>query len=364
MLFVLSHIFPVVTVVVGAAFLFFLGLLLATVLKFPSAVIKLDEAGSEGLSVQLKARNDVRTALLQGFASILLLAGAGVAFWQLQTSQQELRTSAEGQQTERFSRAVEQLAAENDRAVQLGGIYTLVDLASQDRDRSTVVARILASYVQQHAPQPASVPVDTGDLSPLTQTRPDLQACLDFLTRLPGEEILSDLVLEGVALKGVMFEDGKAWLEAAQLKRADLTGARIVGGRLAKADLAGAWLSRANLTDADLEGARLAGAAWSLQTYRTRPWMGPTSPVRLCTAPSSPGRRCVARFWYEPISRRRSTFGVISPVPTCVMPNWGPQTGASPRTFSRPTDRSDVRLARTEVPSTLRCEGGVVFVNE
>ena len=250
MLFVLSHIFPVVTVVVGAAFLFFLGLLLATVLKFPSAVIKLDEAGSEGLSVQLKARNDVRTALLQGFASILLLAGAGVAFWQLQTSQQELRTSAEGQQTERFSRAVEQLAAENDRAVQLGGIYTLVDLASQDRDRSTVVARILASYVQQHAPQPASVPVDTGDLSPLTQTRPDLQACLDFLTRLPGEEILSDLVLEGVALKGVMFEDGKAWLEAAQLKRADLTGARIVGGRLAKADLAGAWLSRANLTDA------------------------------------------------------------------------------------------------------------------
>jgi len=240
----------------------FLGLLLATVLTFPSVVARLDQGTDSPPTDLVKARNDVRTALLQGFASILLLIGAGVAFSQLRTSQRELQTTAEGQQTERFSRAVEQLAATTGPAVRLGGIFTLVELARQDPHQRTVVARILAAYVQQNAPRPTAPPPTTDAVpTPLTLTMPDVQACLDFLaSEAPDHTLLSGLLLDRVALAGVAFADGRARLDGARLRGADLSGAQIVGGHLARADLTGAVLPRANLHQADLAGAQLAGA--------------------------------------------------------------------------------------------------------
>lgn len=245
---------------VGVIILSFLALLLATVLAFPSWVTTLDQAKATPPADLVKARNDVRTALLQGFGSVLLLAGAGVAFTQLRTSQQELRTSAQGQQTERFSRAVEQLAAATP-SVRLGGIFTLVQLAEQNSSQRTVVAQILGAYVQERAPRPKTPLPPTGDpTTPLTLTMPDVQACLDFLASQPSGGDLASLLLENVALRGVTFEEGTAQLEKARLRGADLTEARIVAGRLADADLTGATLSKAILLKTDLRGARLAGA--------------------------------------------------------------------------------------------------------
>ena len=237
----------------------FLGLLLATVLTFPSLVARLDQGTSSPPSDLVKARNDVRTALLQGFASILLLVGAGVAFSQLRTSQRELETTAESQQTERFSRAVDQLAASTGRSVRLGGIYTLIDIARQDSRQRSVVADILAAYVQENAPRPPAPAAPTEDQPvPLTLTMPDVQASLDFLATQPVRRgLLAGLLLDHVALPGVRFADDQAQLEAARLRNADLTGASIVGGRLAGADLTEASLSNANLTRADLGGAAL-----------------------------------------------------------------------------------------------------------
>lgn len=240
----------------------FLALLLATVLTFPSVVARLDQGSESPPGEMWKARNDVRTALLQGFGSMLLLAGAGVAFSQLRTSQRELQTSAQGQQTERFSRAVEQLATTTSRGVQMGGIFTLEQLARQDKDQRTVVARILAAYVQENASRGTdAAPVTDDGPTPLTLTRPDLQACLDFLaTQSSDDGLLSGLLLDRVALQGVTFGEGRARLEGARLRGADLSGASIRGGRLSGADLTDVVLGKADLRKADLSDARLTRA--------------------------------------------------------------------------------------------------------
>ena len=247
-----------------AALILFVALLLATVLVFPSVVANRDREGlaEDVLKESASVRNEVRTALLQGFASIMLLVGAGFAFNQLRASQRELQTSAEGQQTERFSRAIEHLGSkEGGPVVRLGGIFTLIDIANIDSDQRAVVAQILAAYVEEHAPRRGALPPADATPRPLALTQADLRACLDFLAGLaPGDEVASDLVLDDVVLPGLNFDDGEASLERAHLRGADLSGLSMVGGRLAGADLRAATMSRAHLQEADLTGALLVKA--------------------------------------------------------------------------------------------------------
>ena len=248
------------------------GLLIATVVALPRVVETLDRSAEDR-----KSRNDVRTALLQAFGSLLLIGGAITAFTQLRTSQQELKETALGQQAERFSRAVEQLEADTDIGVRLGGIFTLEQLADQEETQRAVVGQILAAYVQRQAQAPHSAPQVVGeDTLPLKVTRPDIQACLNFLAKQGAEGALSKLLLDRVVLPGVELagKDG-AQLEFARLRGANLTAAKIVDGNLGHADLTEAVLSDGNLRGADLHeaflgnvqaeeadfsGAKLAGA--------------------------------------------------------------------------------------------------------
>jgi hypothetical protein len=102
-------------------------LVLACVLVAPQWLVRWElGAQTRALTVadRAKAINDVRTTLLQGIAGTVLLLGAYFTYRQLQTARDQLQIAQEGQITERFSRAIEQLG--NDKEdVQLGGIYTL-----------------------------------------------------------------------------------------------------------------------------------------------------------------------------------------------------------------------------------------------
>ena len=81
-----------------------------------------------------QARNDVRTTLLQGFGGMVLLLGAYLTWRQTQlsraASREELQLTREGQLTDRFTRAVDQLGSK-DVAVRVGGIYALGRIADE-----------------------------------------------------------------------------------------------------------------------------------------------------------------------------------------------------------------------------------------
>lgn len=86
-----------------------------------------------------------RVTLAQILGGAILLAGLGFTWWRIEVGRQ-------GQLTERFIRAVEQLAT-NSVSVRVGAIYALARLAKEsDRDRTAVID-LLAAFVREHAPR-------------------------------------------------------------------------------------------------------------------------------------------------------------------------------------------------------------------
>jgi hypothetical protein len=76
---------------------------------------------------RLKLQNDARATLLQALAGGVLLLGAYLTW-------RQLRVTREGQITDRYTKAVEQLGSEH-LDVRLGGIYALERIA---RDSATI----------------------------------------------------------------------------------------------------------------------------------------------------------------------------------------------------------------------------------
>ena len=125
---------------------------------------------------RLKLQSDARATLLQGLASIAVLGGAVVAARQLrlgrdqlqhnreqlqhnlQVSRDQLELSRNGQLTERFTRAIDQLGTQDQLEVVLGGIYALERIARDSPDDRATIAEILTAYIRTHAPWPPSRP--------------------------------------------------------------------------------------------------------------------------------------------------------------------------------------------------------------
>jgi hypothetical protein len=265
---------------------------------------------------RLKLQNDVRTTLLQGFGGLAVLAGAVFAFGQLLTSRRQLEHTIEsafqqheldrqGQVTERFTRAIDQLGHEN-LDVRLGGIYALERIANDSHQDRATIAEVLTAFVRGHAPW--SPPRPDQDISedgrieggPLQRRVPDVQAALTVLGRRklpinPAEPLnllatnlrsadlrranLREATLAGCQLQGAglieadlqgAFLDGAELQDAnlvrAQLQRADLYDAQLQRASLRDARLQGADLRGAQLQGADLRGAQLQGARCSTQT--------------------------------------------------------------------------------------------------
>jgi hypothetical protein len=207
----------------------------------------------------LKAQNEVRTTLLQGLGGVVLLVGAYFTY-------KQLHASREGQVTERFTRAIDQLGhAELD--VRLSGIYALERIANDSPADRATIGEVLTAFVRSHAPWPPRLPGQYVADAPLDQVPElqvralDVQASLIVLGR-GGFTRLRDqgdrLVLYAVDLRHAHLHD--IHLERASLRDAHLEGANLRGAHLEEALLRGAHLKGADLRGAHLEGADLRGA--------------------------------------------------------------------------------------------------------
>jgi hypothetical protein len=99
--------------------------------------------------------NEYRRTWAQILGGAALLSGVYFTWRTLQVNR-------EGQITERFTRAIDQLGEADDKGapqleIRLGGIYALERIArdSPERDYSTVM-EVLTAYVRQNAPLPQS----------------------------------------------------------------------------------------------------------------------------------------------------------------------------------------------------------------
>jgi hypothetical protein len=258
---------------------------------------------------QAKLQNDARATLLQGVAGLLLVAGV-IATWR------QVQVSREGQITERFTRAVEQLGSDK-LEVRLGGIFALERIAKDSEADRLTITDTLGAFVRTHAPWRAGAP-ESQDPHPtptiderlpwLAERALDVQEAVKVLGRRPPTQEQRQLQLTRVDLRRtwlagarlakttlrntnlaqsrlveahledseLMYADlrrvgaagahfSRSSLRSAYLDEADLHGARLdqadlFGASLRKVDLRGADLREANLRDADLRDADLRGA--------------------------------------------------------------------------------------------------------
>jgi hypothetical protein len=193
--------------------------------------------------------NEYRRTWAQIIGGFGLLLGLYFTWRRVEISQDQ-------QVTERFTRAIDQLGATDDktgnprREVRLGGIYALERIArdSPKRDYSTVM-EVLTAYVRENAPQapgPSSGSSDEASTSNEATSeadevaeqvaspeprRPtaDIQAILDVLRRA------QDRVPEEYRTRLDLHE---ADLQYANLQRANLYGADLKGANVADHQLA------------------------------------------------------------------------------------------------------------------------------
>jgi hypothetical protein len=245
-------------------------------------------------SEELKAQNDVRTTLLQALAGGVLLLGAYFTY-------RQLRVTREGQITDRYTKAVDQLGSEH-LDVRVGGIYALERIARDSQYDRATIEEILTAYVRDHAPWPP--PPAAPSLQAITQwlvafaqrqrsalqrrtakaaagqeqqgqpdkkgAEPqgppaDVQAAMTVLGRrgLPPGGPFGPLDLTRVDLQRTQLGEANlqhAMFAGANLQGAALDGANLQHARFGGANLQGADLQGATLIGADLQGARLGGA--------------------------------------------------------------------------------------------------------
>ncbi|MFD1044247.1 pentapeptide repeat-containing protein [Kibdelosporangium lantanae] len=202
---------------------------------------------------QRALENNARAMLLQGFAGLLLVVGA-VSTWR------QLRIARDGNITDRFGKAVEQLGGDRVE-LRLGGIYALERIVRNSPADRLAAIEILTAFIRTNSPAEHPGPPDADadpsrpkEETPWLQVRaPDIQAAVNVLGHTPP-------ATEGISLH----------LPQVDLRRVYLSRARLVRPRMRAADLSGAWarhahlvhayLRRTNLDDANLEHSSLVAA--------------------------------------------------------------------------------------------------------
>lgn len=227
---------------------------------------------------QLKAENDLRSVLVQAIGGSIVLWGTF----------RTLHLNREGQITERFTRAIDQLGQSDDHKldIRLGGIYALERIARDSTSDRVPIIEVLTAFLREHArwrpdgqeaTSNASREPDPGS-STSPRLRADFQAAATVLARNNwaamwhrfdlSEVDLHEVDLTGAHLEctflfGIHLERANlflAHLEGADLRDAHLEGAYLFCASLRDAHLSDAHLERADLRSAHLEGVNLCGA--------------------------------------------------------------------------------------------------------
>jgi len=226
---------------------------------------------------QFERENEARKTLAQIVGGFFLLAG-------LYSSVETLTTAREGQITDRFTKAIEQLGAVDSKGdkkleVRLGGIFALERIARDSKRDHGPVMEVLSAYVRDNA---------SGEMLRIPSS--DIQAILTVLGRRRstyGTKEDGPLVLSTVASRmrlhqadlsksaynradyhrvilsyGILHDSDLtgADLTEADLKDASLAHAKLIEANLTRANLIDATLFQANLTRANLESADLESA--------------------------------------------------------------------------------------------------------
>jgi hypothetical protein len=252
-------------------------------------------ASISGLQWYLNPDNELsigeRRQLVQGLASAgqalaVFLTGAvgliGLFFtWRntsqaRQSTQQTLKLTEQGQVTQRFTQAIDQLGKTDDKGkkvleVRVGAIHALGQIATQsEEDYYWPIIEILCAYVRHNAPRDPTKKVEISETMLQGHADLDIQTILDTIgrhTERPSIQTRLTLIdLANTDLRNSNFT--KANFSACWFNAADLRGANFLRADLRSTSFRNADLSKAffyemqkveNVENADFKDANLEG---------------------------------------------------------------------------------------------------------
>jgi hypothetical protein len=171
-------------------------------------------------------------------------------------TQRTLLLTEQGQITDRFTKAIDQLGGgegEQKRVeIQLGGVHALERIASESVKDYWPIMKLVAAYVRKYAPRDNEADFDSDTEVGLGHDDPVIQAILDTIASRSQEW-------------GKGEEGGRVDLERTDLRNSAWRsygnrGANLTGVWLFEADFRGANLARANLREASLYKADISYA--------------------------------------------------------------------------------------------------------
>ncbi|HET7873369.1 MAG TPA: pentapeptide repeat-containing protein, partial [Terriglobales bacterium] len=205
--------------------------------------------------------NEARKTLALMIGGLALIASFYAAVLNRNITQHSIALARQKQQTERFTRAIEQMGAvdasgKKNLEVRTGGIYAMERIANESKDDHWPAMEVLAAYVRGNAPR-VPAPLKPVQASAPSDARPasDVQTVLTVIARrsLQWEFARPVLDLHETDLRGATLSQAR--LIRADLRASDLSAAKATEANLIRADLRGADLSWTNLNGAQLTGA-------------------------------------------------------------------------------------------------------------
>ncbi|MFG1872128.1 pentapeptide repeat-containing protein [Micromonospora arborensis] len=188
----------------------------------------------------------------------------------VRATQNQVALQEQGQVTERFARAVEQLGSDQIN-VRLGALYSLERLMRDSPADLVTILQMLSGFVRERAKgQPTDPYVPDASPEPPKSKPPsrfsvyprlptDVQAGLTILGRIPSpQDHTQHIDLSGANLTGADLSHGE--FSRANFAGATLRGAKLFDGHFASAILLDADLAYASVSAVDLDRAMLSGA--------------------------------------------------------------------------------------------------------
>jgi hypothetical protein len=194
------------------------------------------------------------------------------------------RIAEQGQVTERFTRAVEQLGSK-ELPVRLGAVYALEQIIMDSEGYHWSIVEILSAYVRFRCPLDAPDPVTTNDNVPILM-KPDVQAALSAIGRRnisrdpPGKRIN----LASCCILGANLDD-------ASLVNASFFRSSLRGGSMRGTDFEGVDFGFASLDNQEAAGANFQDALFTSTKFSG-------------TDMRSAKGLTAAQFWHLPLNER------------------------------------------------------------
>lgn len=183
----------------------------------------------------------------------------------LDVSQRTLEVSQEGQITERFTRAIEQIGAKDSEGknveIRIGGIYALGNIAQESQKEHLPVLKVLLAYLRKYGFEEADE---------LNEDPHDVKAIVDVLCvyeyeSLKGKEEVRDIKLKKPFFVNARFH--KLWFVKCNFFNPLFVGVKFEdvsfsGGSCAFGDFSLATFCKVSFTRVDLHGAVFTSATF------------------------------------------------------------------------------------------------------